>query len=663
MLRTSWLAGSVLSLTLAGCAQTEALTAQPEIAEAPVADAEASMDETSEDTARVTQGNLVMEGIPDIPASVTERLVQYQNVRGHGFSDWADEGILISTRFGETSQVHHVKAPGAARKQVTFYDEPVGGGDVSPAGGSFVFGKDTGGDEFFQGYLFDLATGGVTQFTEPGTRNGGLAWSKDGSQVAWYRSTAGDPNWDIMVADPSDPSSVRVAHEGEGALFPVYWSADGTKIVVQQYISITKSRVFILDLNDGSFTEFNPDEDVAYSGAVLLANGDILTVTDKGSEFANLVRFDADGNMTNYTSDIDWGVAGWDLSPDESTVVFTLNEGGLGTIKLLDLATGVISDGPDLPVGIAGGTTFSPDGSQVGFTFNGATSPADAWSFDVETLALTRWTEAEVGGLSADNFVTPTLFTYPNDAEMDIPAFKYIPEGDGPHPVIIQIHGGPEGQSRPGFSSTYQYWASELGVAVLVPNVRGSSGYGKSYVSMDNGLNRKRSVEDIGALLDWIETQPNLDKDRVLVYGGSYGGYMVLASMIDYGDRLAGGVNIVGISDFKTFLLNTKGYRRDLRRVEYGDERDPEIAAFFDEISPLKNADKINKPIFIIQGYNDPRVPYTESEQILTAVKENDVEAWFLMAMDEGHGFRKKSNRDYQREAVTVFLTDVLDLE
>ena len=512
--------------------------------------------------------------------------------------------------------------------------------------------------------MFDLATGDVTQFTEPGTRNGGLAWSDDGTQVAWYRSTAGDPNWDIMIADPSDPSSARVAHEGEGALFPVDWSADGSKIVVQQYISITKSRVFTLDLSDGSFTEFNPEEDVAYSGAALLADGDILTVTDKGSEFANLVRFDAEtGDMTNYTSDINWGVSGWDLSPDEGTVVFTLNEGGLGTIKMLDLETGVVSDGPSLPVGIASGTTFSADGSQVGFTLNGATSPSDAWSFNVESLELTRWTYAEVGGLNSDTFIEPILFTYPNDAEMDIPAFKYIPEGEGPHPVIIQIHGGPEGQSRPGFSSTYQYWASELGVAVLVPNVRGSSGYGKTYVSMDNGLNRKRSVEDIGALLDWIETQPNLDKDRVIVYGGSYGGYMVLASMIDYGDRLAGGVNIVGISDFKTFLKNTKGYRRDLRRVEYGDERDPEISAFFDEISPLGNADKINKPIFIIQGYNDPRVPYTEAEQILEAVKENEVEAWFLMAMDEGHGFRKKSNRDFQRESVTVFLKEVLGVE
>ncbi|MEM1390420.1 MAG: prolyl oligopeptidase family serine peptidase [Pseudomonadota bacterium] len=613
---------------------------------------------------RITEGNLVKESIPEIPDEIRERLRQYSNFRGHGFSDWTQGGIFISTRFGEVGQVHKVTMPLGARRQVTFYDEPVGGASSDPDGDGFVFGKDTGGDEFFQGFYFDSETGEVTQFTEPGTRNGAIAWTDDGEQVAWYRSTAGDPNWDILMADPEDPSSLRVVHEGEGALYPVDFSADGKKLAVQQYISITKSRMFILDVETGEWTEFNPDDDIAYSGAELLANGDILTVNDKDSEFRNLVRYDGEsGEATVYTSDINWDVSSWDVAADESKVVFTVNEGGLGTIRLLDLETGEISTGPDLPVGIAGGVTFSPDGSQVGFTFNGATTPTDAWTFDVATMELTQWTEAEIGGLNADQFITPSLFTYPNADGMDIPAFKYVPEGEGPHPVIIQIHGGPEGQSRPGFSTTYQYWASELGLAVVVPNVRGSSGYGKTYVSMDNGINRKKSVEDIGALLDWIETQPDLDKDRVIVYGGSYGGYMVLASMIDYGDRLAGGVNIVGISDFKTFLENTKGYRRDLRRAEYGDERDPEIAAFFEEISPLGNADKINKPIFIIQGFNDPRVPYTEAEQILEAVKENDVETWFLMAMDEGHGFRKKSNRDFQRESVTLFLQDVLGLD
>jgi len=613
---------------------------------------------------RVTDGNLVMENIPEIPAAVSEGLRQYQNVRTHSFADWTDQGILITTRFGEVSQVHHVRFPGAVRRQITFYEEPVRGADVNPEGGAFLFAKDTGGDEFYQGYLKDLEDGSVTQFTEPGTRNGGLIWSDQGDRAVWYEARDGDPDYDIMVGDPAQPSTIRVAHEGEGALFPVDFSADGGTVAVQQYISIQKSRIFTLDLQSGAFTEINPGLDVAYDGLYLLEDGSVLTSTDEGSEFKNLVRVDpATGEMTSYTDAIDWDVESYALSPDEDLVAFSINEGGLSSIKLLDMDSGMVIDGPDLPVGVTGGLVFDPMGQNVGFTFTGATSPADAYSFDVDTLELTRWTEAEVGGLDTGEFVSPTFFDYPNDDGMDIPAFVYRPESDGPHPVIISIHGGPEGQSRPYFSSTYQYWVNELGAAVVVPNVRGSAGYGKTYVSLDNGLNRKKSVEDIGALLDWIETQPDLDSDNVLVFGGSYGGYMVLASMVDYDERLAGGIDIVGISDFRTFLENTKGYRRDLRRAEYGDERDPEIAAFFREISPLRNAGEISKPLFIIQGANDPRVPASEAEQILRAVRANGGEAWFLLAMDEGHGFQKKSNRDFQSEAQTMFIRKVLDTE
>lgn len=651
MTRRPALIVSALVLALAGCAQTGA---------AP----EAALTTEQETSPRVTRGNLVTENVPTAPIELKERLQRYENVRGHSFQDWTgDGGILISTRFGNVNQIHEVRFPLGARRQLTFYTETVGSADVSPAGGAFLFAKDRGGDEYFQSYLYNLSTGDVTQFSEPGSRNGSGLWSDDGNLVAWARTSAGDPNNDVLVADPATPESRRVVLEGEGAIGPVDWSADGTTLLLQRYISIAKSRLFTLDVATGTLTELNPEDDVAYSGGALLADGSVLTVTDKDSEFANLVRLSPDGTVANYTGDIDWDVSSWALSPDETTVAFTLNEGGLGTIRLLDVASGQVRPGPTLPVGIASGLTFSPSGTQVGFTFNGATSPADAWSFDIATLNLTRWTEAETGGLNTANFLTPEMFSYPNTDGMDIPAFIYRPEGAGPHPVIVSIHGGPESQSRPGFNSTYQYWANELGLAVVVPNVRGSSGYGKTYVSLDNGLNRKKSVEDIGALLDWIATQPDLDASRVVVHGGSYGGYMVLASMIDYGDRLAGGVNIVGISDFKTFLENTEGYRVDLRREEYGDERDPVVAAFFDEISPLKNAHKITKPLFIIQGFNDPRVPYTEAEQILAAVKANGVMHWFMMAMDEGHGFRKLPNREAQREAETLFLQEILGVE
>jgi dipeptidyl aminopeptidase/acylaminoacyl peptidase len=202
---------------------------------------------------------------------------------------------------------------------------------------------------------------------------------------------------------------------------------------------------------------------------------------------------------------------------------------------------------------------------------------------------------------------------------------------------------------------------NELGAAVVAPNVRGSAGYGKDYLKLDNGMKRKDSVKDIGALLDWIAEQPDLDPEHVVVYGGSYGGYMVLASAVDYSDRLAGAVDIVGVSNFVTFLENTEDYRRDLRRAEYGDERDPEMRAFLESIAPSNHADKITKPLFIIQGANDPRVPASESEQMLASVRANETAAWYLLARDEGHGFNKKSNQDYMRQAVTVFLNDVLD--
>ncbi len=246
--------------------------------------------------------------------------------------------------------------------------------------------------------------------------------------------------------------------------------------------------------------------------------------------------------------------------------------------------------------------------------------------------------------------------------QREISGFLYRPRTPGPHPVIVQIHGGPESQFRPGFSSTIQYWVNELGVAVIAPNVRGSDGYGRDFLALDDGPLREDSVRDIGALLDWIGGQASLDKGRVVVYGGSYGGYMVLASMVQYNDRLAGAVDIVGISNFATFLENTSGYRRDLRRAEYGDERDPEMRAVFDRISPLNNIARVNKPMLVVHGFNDPRVPVSEAEQVYAAVRGNGGEAWLMIAMNEGHGFARRENQQSQREAETLFLRRVLGL-
>ena len=268
-----------------------------------------------------------------------------------------------------------------------------------------------------------------------------------------------------------------------------------------------------------------------------------------------------------------------------------------------------------------------------------------------------------MGGLDTDSFIEPELVHYPTFDKVDgearkIPAFVYRPrDTEGPVPVVISIHGGPEAQYRPYFSSTYQLWLQKLGVAVIAPNVRGSAGYGKTYVALDNGYKREDSVRDIGALLDWIDTQPDLDGDRVAVFGGSYGGYMVLASAMHFSDRLRAAVDIVGISNFVTFLTNTRDYRRDLRRVEYGDERDPDMRAFLERISPSNNVDKIRVPMLVVQGENDPRVPVTEAEQIVAALREGGKPVWYMNALNEGHGYRKKENRDVFSQVTALFFS------
>lgn len=618
-------------------------------------------------TERVVRGNLEMENIPDIPEEVRERLRTYQNVRGAGFQGFLPGGgILVSTRFGETSQIHRVDMPMGARSQLTYFDEPVGSANLRPGdSGEFIFARDRGGDEYYQIFVFDTETGRVRQVSEDETRNGSASWSEDGEHVAWYRSTEGDPDWDIMIANSDNPDGRRVLVEREGAVFPGDWSADGSQLAMIRYYSITHSDLFVVDTASGNVRQLNPDMDVAYAAHEFEPGGEsLLVVTDAGAEFRRVVRMNVEtGEMTDVSPDHGWDVQGMDLSPDGRTLAYVLNAGGVSELRLMDVRSGAAIEGPQLPVGLIGGMQWDDAGERIGFTLNAATSPSDAWIYEHGSRALTRWTQSEVGGLNTETFVEPELISFDSFDGLEVPAFVYRPDSEGPHPVIISIHGGPEGQYRPGFSSTYQYWLNELGAAVIAPNVRGSSGYGREYVMMDNVFHREDSVRDIGALLDWVDEQPDLDADRVVVYGGSYGGYMVLASMVHYSDRLAGGVDIVGISDFRTFLENTAGYRRDLRRAEYGDERDPDVSAFFEEISPARQADRITAPLFIIQGLNDPRVPASEAEQILARVREVGGDPWYLLANDEGHGFRKKSNRDFQREAETMFFREVFDLQ
>ena len=610
---------------------------------------------------RVEVGNRMTENVPELPAELVQQLQRYQNTRGAGFAGWLpDGGILVGTRFAETNQVHRVRQPLGMREQLTFQREPVSSVRAQPGSNAFVFARDEGGSEFWQLYRFDLDTRETQRLTDGGrSRNEQPLWSRDGQRLAWTSTARNGRDSDIWVREP-DGSSRAVLTEG-GTWFANDFSPDGKRLLVTRYRSINDSQPGELDLASGELRLFPVEgESAAFGGFRYAADGrGVYYISNEGSEFRTL-RFRASPSAAPevVSKDLPWDVVAFDLAADGRHLAYASNEDGIFRLHVLRLPGREEVALPELPVGVIGGLAFSPEGDRIALTLNSATSPSDVYVVGLDQPGLTRWTEGEVGGLDASRFVAPRLVRYPSFDGLSIPAFYYRPAhvpADRRLPVVVQIHGGPEAQALPTFNPLIQFMLTELEVAVLVPNVRGSAGYGRTYLQMDNGLKRKDSVKDIGALLDWIAAEPGLDETRVGVTGGSYGGYMVLASLVDYADRIAAGINVVGISHFTTFLRNTEGYRRDLRRAEYGDERDPEIAAFFEEIAPLNNAHRIRSPLFVAHGANDPRVPLSEADQVVQAVRGNEGDVWYLVFADEGHGFGKRSNADYFQGASMLF--------
>jgi len=627
---------------------------------------------TSAEVNRKEIGNLVIENIPEIPASLQERLEQYQNVRSAGFAGWANDskGVYILTRFSETAQVHFVGQPGGARRQLTFYKEPIAGIAVRPSKErGFLFSKDIGGNEQYQIYYFDEENGNVRMLSNGKSRYGSYQWSPDGEKFAYTSNERNNRDFDIYIYEFKSGKS-QMVFEAKGQWSFLDFSSDGKQALIYNYISINESSVYLLDLSTKKYeklVEYN--EKVAMGDAAFSKDGKgVFFLSNYGSEFKKLFYVDLKTKkITPITDAIDWDVEGITISKDGANLAFSVNANGSSKVYIMNTKTFKYSEPKNLPKGEIGGFAFSPDSKKFAFTMNSSFSPGDVFVYSLKDQKAEQWTFSEVGGLNTSKFIEPVLIQYPTFDSVAgkprmIPAYYYKPKGNGPFPVVINFHGGPEGQFRPGFASYFQFLLNELGVAVIAPNVRGSEGYGKTFLDLDNGFLRENSVKDGGALLDWIAKQPELDAKRICVYGGSYGGYMVLAMMTHYNERLAAGIDVVGISNFVTFLENTSEYRRDLRRVEYGDERNPEMRQFLEKISPLNNAHKISKPLFVIQGLNDPRVPTSEAEQIVAKVRQNGGDVWYLLAKDEGHGFRKKSNRDYYNAAVALFLKEVFRL-
>ena len=615
---------------------------------------------------RAERGNLVMENLPEIPTELAERINAYQQTRSAAFDGWtADGGVLITTRFGETAQVHRVAMPGGARTQLTFYPEPIAEAHAAPAGADFVFGKDRGGDEFFQLWRFDAGTGNVTRLTEGNARNTDAIWSGDGTRLAYSTTRRNGRDTDVHVLDVATRQT-RPLIEAEGAWAALDWSPDDRRVLAKKYISINRSELWLLSLDGAAPRRLHETaQPVAFGAARFSRDGKgLYYVSDEGSDFRRLHYETLDGRDARIVSgDTPWDVQDLALSGGGTYLAYTVNADGFSELRVLNLQNGKPIPLPALPRGVIDDLRFDTAGRQLGFSLNNARNPGDVYSITVSRRELRRWTASETGGLDASRFVEPELVRFASFDGRSIPAFYFRAPQPGPRPVLVQIHGGPEAQALPLFSPIIEFYLRELGISVLVPNVRGSDGYGKAYLQLDNAEKREDSVKDIGALLDWVATRPELDRTRVAVAGGSYGGYMTLASMATYNDRLRCGIDTVGISNFVTFLTHTQDYRRDLRRVEYGDERDPAMRALLERISPTTNAKNIRKPLYVIQGANDPRVPASEAEQIVRTVREQGGEVWYLLAKDEGHGFRKKSNRDLATASGSLFLRECLSTD
>ncbi len=610
---------------------------------------------------------ITAEGVPVVPAELIDRLRQYQEVREAAFRGWAPDGagILITTRFGNTNQVHRVRSPGASREQVTFFTEPASGQFVPRDAGRLLIEMGTGGNEQYQVFRHDLETGRTERLTDGESRNMLGPVAEDGAFCLINSNRRNGRDLDLFRLQLDGTTTPLMEVENEFWV-PLDLSPDASQSLLLRYVSINESYPALFDLSARERTPLPAPEGasgkVAFGDLAFTRDGQsALLSTDARDEFLELARLNLTSEVYTFLSgDIDWDVEAIEVDPVSGRAAVTVNENGANSLYLLD---GDALTKLEVPLGIIGSLEFSPDGEQLGFTLSRPDAPGDAFSLQLDSGKLTQWTFSEVGGLDTSTFIRPELVEFPSFDSRPIPAYVFRPaqaSAEKPVPVLINIHGGPEGQYRPYFSGLDQFFLNDLGIAVIRPNVRGSAGYGKTYLQLDNAELREDSVRDIGALLDWIATQPDLDASRVGVIGGSYGGYMVLGSLVHYSDRLKAGIDIVGIASFQTFLENTSEYRRDLRRAEYGDEREPTMQDVFARIDPLHNAHRINTALMVIHGVNDPRVPFSEAEQIAPAVRANNQPVWTVYADNEGHGFARKENRDYMYAAITLFLQEHL---
>jgi dipeptidyl aminopeptidase/acylaminoacyl peptidase len=628
--------------------------------------------------------NLKVDGIPAVEKSIADKVALYTEFRGHGFVDWhpTERAMLVRHREAgaNIAQIYLLRSPGGKLERLTDFPDVISRAAFDPRAGKFmVYSRDSGGNEATQVFRMDLDGRQSTLLSAPDERSD-FTWNDKGDRLLVSAvpldKTAKEGKRDelrttLTLVDPLHPEQKTKLAELPGGGWGDYRFSHGdTMIAAINGRTPNDSDVVLIDPKTGKLDKLLPKAGAPLAGYSTvewsLDNSHLLLTSNQGGEFYELSVYDIKTRqLKSLSHHIAWDVDGFTVSKDGRRVLAVVNNNGRGEARIFDAATGKEMARPDIAAGALGGGKWHAANKAVfAYSLNSPQSPGDVYSYDAATGKTERWTTAaSPAGVNPDTFASPELVTIKSFDGLSISAWLYLPDAKkfpGKRPVRVDFHGGPEGQSTVRFMGRSNYLLNEMGVAILLPNVRGSTGYGRSFVDMDNGFKRKDSVKDGGAFLSWIGSHERLDAGRIVVAGGSYGGYMSLATAVDYSPLIRGAIDVVGISNFITFLNNTESYRRDLRRVEYGDERDPKMREFFEKIAPLNNAASIKVPMFIVQGKNDPRVPYTESEQMVAAVRKNGVPVWYLLADNEGHGFRRKANADYEFYATVKFMESVL---
>ena len=628
--------------------------------------------------------NLKTDGMPAISKAIADKVSLYTEFRGYSFVQWhpKDGSMLVRHREAgaNIAQIYLLRKAGGVIEKVSDFPEPISQASYEPINGKFLLiSKDTGGNEATQVYRMNLKTRETVLLSQADERSS-FTWNHKGdrvliSAVPLDKTATGGKRDNVethlTLVDPLKPET-RLAL---GSLPGVGWgdyafSHNDATIAAVQYRTPNDADVFLINAKTGKREKILPQAGApaaGYSGFEWSRdNRRLYLTTNQGGEFSELAYYDTKtAKLTVLSRHIPWDIQSFSLSEDGKRILAIVNANGKDEARIFDAATGKELPRPDVPAGAVGGGEWNKTAkSQFAYSLNSPQSPGDVYSLDVATGKTERWTTAWApAGIDLNSFASPELVQIKSFDGLPISAWLFLPDAKkfpGKRPVLVGFHGGPEGQSTVRFMGRTNYYLNEMGIAVLLPNVRGSSGYGKRFLDLDNGFNRKDSVKDGGAFLSWVGSHPSLDAERIAVTGGSYGGYMSLATAVDYSPLIRGSIDIVGISSFVTFLNNTESYRRDLRRVEYGDERDPKMREFHEKIAPLNNAAAIQKPLFVVQGKNDPRVPYTEAEQMVAAVRKNGVPVWYLLADNEGHGFRRKANADYEFYSTVKFLETTL---